>query len=669
MDDEDEIDFGEPVAEEPLDLGVPEGFAETGRRSVAMELDPIEIRGDPTGQGRGSDRTLVGQGTELEVREIAPTTYARHRPTGEVHQIFADQPELARERGWEVLGPSWKEAPPQYVPPPGALERLHDWARETFSSPQARVAPEEIQRSQPWREGFDIEASQRSIEQPYETLPGRARAMALGALDASTFGFSDELAGGMRIGGTDYSVPMPGAGTFVRLLSEDPVAAVGRSQQEARDVARQEMREAEEQHPAPFLGGQILGTAPLAAAPAGAVTLPGRMAVAAGQGAVTGGLRGAGEAEELRDVPREALTGGAVEGLLSAGTVGLTEGPLDALAGWARRRAAAAPEHLVRAELAARGITSARDLDAASRFRGGREGLVEELNRMDVPLRPDQVPQWAQEQLGTIGPRVSATADALTERGAAVDMGRLAGGVDDLARSVETRAGGRQIAQALRSDVADQWRRQALLPGRGAEGPAGPPVPFSQAWEERMHLDDLAGDLPAQGLGRVSGRLAQSRRMLNEEMTDQALQTDPALALEWQQANRDYSVPAFLSTFGQQADRLNQQGGISGALSRAQGAAQLLYGNPLGAVEAVGGPMVQQEIRMMLPGLQARHLRRVVAGLQARGGPRSVRWLQMLQQAESRGPVAAAAVHSMLSRTDPEYRSAVQALEEDEEQE
>jgi hypothetical protein len=184
-----------------------------------------------------------------------------------------------------------------------------------------------------------------------------------------------------------------------------------------------------------------------------------------------------------------------------------------------------------------------------------------------------------------------------------------------------------------------------------------------------MHLDDLAGDLPAQGLGRVSGRLAQSRRMLNEEMTDQALQTDPALALEWQQANRDYSVPAFLSTFGQQADRLNQQGGISGALSRAQGAAQLLYGNPLGAVEAVGGPMVQQEIRMMLPGLQARHLRRVVAGLQARGGPRSVRWLQMLQQAESRGPVAAAAVHSMLSRTDPEYRSAVQALEEDEEQE
>jgi hypothetical protein len=143
-----------------------------------------------------------------------------------------------------------------------------------------------------------------------------AEAAARGAAQGFTFGFSDELAG------------VAGA------ISEGDYANFLKHYRRKRDEARREHAEAQEVHPKSYLAGEVAGgivgafvpglgwvgsggKAAVAASKA-AGTAAGTAAVKAGAkagavgGAKSGAVYGAGKAEELEDVPGEAIVGAGV---------------------------------------------------------------------------------------------------------------------------------------------------------------------------------------------------------------------------------------------------------------------------------------------------------------------------------------------------------------------
>ena len=373
-----------------------------------------------------------------------------------------------------------------------------------------------------------------------------------------------------------------------------------------------------------------------------------------------GALRGGAESDAETSDGRldDAMRGAGEEAAMYAAAGGAGELGAAAL-GRATSRLPIMRENLTRGELHARGLWASRADEAARRFPGGREGLVRELNRLDAPLRAEEIPRWAAEQAEIVGPRVRQAAQDLTDAGARIDMGANAAAAESLAAGAQNRAGGPAVARSLRSSVVEPWQAQA------AQAPEG--IPFNDAWDERQWLDDLMGDLPQQGLGRAKGRMLEARRMLSGSMSDEAARVSPELAEQWTQANRDFAPLGLLGAFGQGAERLNTLGGGAGMISRASGTAHALYGNPLGVVEAVAGPAVQQELRMRLPGMQVRALRALIPVLE-QGGPALQRAAAVLRGAQARGPAAVRAAHYMMAQSSPEYRQAqeqaAQAAEE-----
>ena len=92
----------------------------------------------------------------------------------------------------------------------------------------------------------------------------------------------------------------------------------------------------------------------------------------------------------------------------------------------------------------------------------------------------------------------------------------------------------------------------------------------------------------------------------------------------------------------------------------------MLSGDPSGALQAVAGPAAQEAARTSLPRVQARSLEALIPRLE-RFGERGSRWSRVLDEARQRGSSAVGAAHFIMSRSDPEYRAAQEALREEDE--
>ncbi len=145
--------------------------------------------------------------------------------------------------------------------------------------------------------------------------PGKLESFGRGALQGASFGFSDEITGGIESAFTD------------------------KTYQQARDEAREANRLAEEANPLTYLGGNLVGAVAVPV-PGGAIasgglraaTTLGRTARLAGVGAVAGGLGAAGSSEadltDLENNPRNLdefqsdVTAGAAGGAVMGPLVG-----------------------------------------------------------------------------------------------------------------------------------------------------------------------------------------------------------------------------------------------------------------------------------------------------------------------------------------------------------
>lgn len=164
---------------------------------------------------------------------------------------------------------------------------------------------------------LQTQISQRQAMEHIERLrtPGTARGTVLSTSQGMMFGFADEVKGAVRA-------------IWDRLPEEDYADAYLR----IRDQTRAELESFRRNRPALAIGSEIAGGILIPGAATGSTVVKGttagaRIARGAVAGAVTGGAFGAGQAEELRDVPRGVVTGsttGAAIGAVIPGAIEAT---------------------------------------------------------------------------------------------------------------------------------------------------------------------------------------------------------------------------------------------------------------------------------------------------------------------------------------------------------
>ena len=150
---------------------------------------------------------------------------------------------------------------------------------------------------------------------------GAGEAALRGAEQGLTFGFGDEIAGGFEALGQAVGLKGLGASNFSEFERQEPLGldkeALLKVYRSRRDEARQAIESAEQAQPAAFTAGAVGGgfAVPGGAALKGADLLN-KLKSAAKLGAGAGAIASAGTAEELEDVPEDALTGAAAGAVL-----------------------------------------------------------------------------------------------------------------------------------------------------------------------------------------------------------------------------------------------------------------------------------------------------------------------------------------------------------------
>jgi hypothetical protein len=273
--------------------------------------------------------------------------------------------------------------------------------------------------------------------------------------------------------------------------------------------------------------------------------------------------------------------------------------------------------------------------------------LAGELDAEEFPLDARRSPAMIDRVLGEAGPEIGRVREAIEATGERVDPRQIMTRLDALA------------AQEARAPIGGQERAQALRNFSSRFEPlAEDGMSFGDAHQQRRTIDDMISRFsPDPNLSSVAGQRQQLRQYVSDAMGDTAQRA--GLGDEWAGANRRYSLGAFMDEHGRGGERLSPQGGISGAISRAGGMLQAAGGNPMGAAQMFAGPAVQQEMRMRVPGLQVRTLRRLIPAMRA-AGPALQRAAHVLTAAQQRGSAAVAAAHYTLSRRSPEYRAMIE---------
>jgi hypothetical protein len=139
-----------------------------------------------------------------------------------------------------------------------------------------------------------------------------------------TMGFGDEMRGLAKAGGDEYGVPTPtnmikglAKMGYERLFSDEHPAA--ETYKKTRDEERKALEESHTQHPITSTLSDVAGSL---AVPGGELLQAGKLGARALRGAlvsgVQGGIRGAGEAPELEDVPKSTAMGTAIGATIGA---------------------------------------------------------------------------------------------------------------------------------------------------------------------------------------------------------------------------------------------------------------------------------------------------------------------------------------------------------------
>lgn len=270
------------------------------------------------------------------------------------------------------------------------------------------------------------------------------------ALQGATLGFGDELLGA---GG--------GVVEYLRNKAKGGQLGLGEAYRQNRDAAREMLSRDVAEHPVVNFAGGLLTPIPGAGAAKGAIggakTLGAAAKAAAKGGAVSGLIGGAGNAKELRDIPREMAIGGAlgagVGGTLGAGARGvgaLSEKAAPLAEALASRAFGRIPKPVLNRTPGA--------AEAVRKF--GREtldaGLVAPFGSKDA-----QRARLASE-LDRRSGEISRVSKSLEDRGASIPLDDLMGGIAMMSKDPRTLEDVAKNAALQRQAVG----LQEILPGQ-----------------------------------------------------------------------------------------------------------------------------------------------------------------------------------------------------------
>jgi hypothetical protein len=603
----------------------PDGMVETGRVNRRHVLAFPEMTGLEA-------EAPVPQDFEVEDREVRPMS-GFERFVDDNRRAHAALEPLARAVGLEL--PSAQSAA-NATRDFGGRESASAGDRLSALIPTAPMAP-----------GTESQTDERT----------RAGVLGLGTGNPVIGEYLDEL-GGI----TNAAQNLNYSGGWGGLIGS--IGEAGDEYRAGRDDAREQRARAAQQAPGATAVGAaapVLGLG-LAGGPT-AATVPGRIGQAAAAGSVLGGWSGAGSADEIEDVPGEALTQGAIGGATAGVLQGAGEGVSRAVP-WLGRlltRGGEGAQDMAAADaLRARGLpTNALPRTAYGRTvqrMGGEQGVADALARENVGGRmpspsssiadAERIFVQASQGLDDVHTQMAAAGDE-----GMVDSRALVQRLSDLREQLAaTRTGPHQEAAArLQRQLIDPLMEQ--LDTANQAGPRNvQPMTFRQAHDLRQAYDEMAGwGSSGQPSDRAIASLARDARQDLSGLMDQSIESvSPALRDTWRTANQRWQLGSLIR------DNARPQGSqLSGAIAEGVG----------GMGGGLSGRVARGVVSNYGPALRMRSLQALVPVLRSLGGG-AERFAQMLEQSGTNE--AMAGTHYLLSQTNPEYRQAIQAAEEQE---
>jgi hypothetical protein len=358
-------------------------------------------------------------------------------------------------------------------------------------------------------------------QQPAARDIGTGEAVGRGAAEMLTFGLGPAAEGLAAAAGPEWNqsqaahdfAPVVGAAKMLgNVFSSHPDKTVKEAYERGRKAAAEDQRLASEQHPLPFLAGQ-LGAAIALPIPGigGGASVTGRLAQAASRGAVGGGALSAGQAVSEGQSPQDVAlagaegagtgalfggaAGGALEGLggLGSKVLGIARGVRDVETEASRRVASA-----LQSDLARQGQPFTPEMSAAGAEAGTPQAIVDvggertrALARSAANTSPEArsaLEEMTSARFAQQSPRVAGFIRNMTGGGNAADD---AVAIENAAREANRpayqrayAAGDKQIwspelerltaapyVQRALSGAISKWKNYAVRDGYGAMNP------------------------------------------------------------------------------------------------------------------------------------------------------------------------------------------------------
>lgn len=456
-----------------------------------------------------------------------------------------------------------------------------------------------------------------------------------GAAQGATFGFADELTGGLEAA-KDW-------------ITNDPAGFMD-NYKKHRDEARVNYRAAEAANPKTYLGGQLGGSVPTLFVPGlGAAEAGAGLASVIGRGAVQGAAMGLGasEGENASDLARDAAIGAGVGG--AAGAIGdKIVGP--AISGASNlaesfgNRLTGTADRLFEKATGATGKQSEKFAEGAGR----------ELRNRNL-IRFGDSPEKIAERVGAAhaesGQAIGQALEALDAKGVTASLSNVADAIESRIKDLSETPGNEKIIKQLNAELDNLYER-----GQSE-------IPISKGEVAKRNYQSQTNYNSPEAEKKATAQVANA---LRQEVEGSALKADPALAEKFTEGKNTWSLLKPIKEAAEKrAAQLNQSpwGGLLDTSAGLYGLSDPDSFSGKAALAVAGRRLISPRLASSAAVLTDNLAQVVSKAPQLLG-----KFARPLQAAAVRGGSSLGATHFVLMQTNPEYRKLMLESGEDKEE-
>lgn len=425
-----------------------------------------------------------------------------------------------------------------------------------------------------------------------------------GAAQGASMGFADELTAALE--SASGSLGLVPDKTYEQAVSE----------------SRNAYKAAEQANPNTYLAGQLaggIGSAVLA--PAAAATIPGRIAQAAGMGAVAGYGMNENRDQALQDI----AVGGAAGGLAAGVGEGIGAG-IKSAGNWLGNKSEALMEK-------ATGATGKQ----ASQFKPGTGRMLLDSPEISMFSSPKGIAESTGKMLEKAGSSMDEAATLATQKGAMVDENAIVANLENKIAELNRTPEGRSLATQLQSRLDDIYES-----GRGTITPAE-----SEATKRGLRA----------GVNYATPGSKEAQKIVSREYqnaTEKAIGElgDKELLNQFLKAKSQYGMLSPVNKAAEARALTLNQSPAGGLLDAARATAGGSVGGLPGMIASAIGGKLFAPISSNVAAHSADFVSKLIKAPPAALG----KFSSVIQNAAVRGQSAVAVTDWLLEQSNPEYR-------------